>query len=89
MKIRGKIIQSQSSGNGYFFRIATRPDYYYEDIIYLNHNGPRFIEGDLIDIWGRVDGLKTYSAVLGNSVTIPEITPNHLELVPQTTPDKG
>ena len=85
VRIRGKIIQSQNSGNEYVFRVATKPEYYYENIIYLNYNGSRFIEGDLIDIWGRVDGLKTYSAVLGNSVTVPEITSNHLELVPQAT----
>lgn len=26
VKIRGKIIQSQSLGNGYVFRVATRPE---------------------------------------------------------------
>ena len=85
VKIRGKIIQSQSSGNEYVFSVATRPDYYNLDIVYLNYNGPRFIEGDLVDIWGRVDGLKPNPAVLGNSVMIPEITSNHLELAPQAT----
>lgn len=85
VKIRGKIIQSQNSGNEYVFRVGTKPEYYYEDIIYLNYNGPRFIEGDTVDIWGKVNGLKTYSAVLGNSVTVPEITSNHMELVPQAT----
>lgn len=84
VKIQGKIIQSQNSGSDYVFRVSTKPEYYYEDLIYLNYNGPRFIEGDIVDIWGKVDGLKTYTAVLGNSVTIPEITSNHLELVPQT-----
>lgn len=85
VKIRGKIIQSQSSGNEYAFSVATRPDYYNLDIVYLNYNGPRFIEGDLVDIWGRVDGLKSNPTVLGNSVMIPEFTSNHLELVPQAT----
>ncbi|WP_440950890.1 hypothetical protein [Methanosphaerula subterraneus] len=81
VKIRGKIIQSQSSGTDYVFHVATGSGRYDEDILYLNYNGPRFTDGDLIDIWGRVDGLKTDPTVLGDSV-IPKITSSHLELVP-------
>ena len=82
VKIRGKIINSQSSGTDYVFHVATRSGNYDEDILYLNYNGPLFIDGDLIDIWGRVDGLKTDPTVFGNSVNIPKITSSHLELVP-------
>jgi hypothetical protein len=80
VKIRGKILLSEHAGNGYILSVATKPDHFNEDILSLNYQGPPFLEGDLIDIWGRVDGLKPNSMVPGNKVMIPEITSNHLEL---------
>jgi outer membrane protein assembly factor BamB len=82
---RGKIIQmSPVYGDTYVFRVATRSSQYIgyiEDIVYVNYKGARFLEGDTIDLWAKVDGLKTYTAVLGNSISIPELTALHTELV--------
>lgn len=85
VKIRGTIIQSHKQGETYVYQVGTRPNHYDEDVLSLTYQGPRFIEGDLVDIWGRVDGLKTESTVLGTSVTVPEISSNHLEQVPLAT----
>lgn len=46
----------------------------WEDTVYLHYSGARLLEGDHIEFVGRVDGLEEYTAVLGNSVTIPELT---------------
>ena len=82
---RGGVVQVQEeSGNAYNLRVATAGSYlydYYKNIIYVNYKGPRFLEDDIIDVWGYVKGLKTYSAVLGNEITIPELDAFHLELV--------
>lgn len=83
---KGKIVQSQNTfGDNYIFRVAVKKDKllndYYEDIIWLNYKGSRYLEGDIIQFWGKVKGLKEYRAVLGNTVTIPEIDALIVELV--------
>ena len=73
---RGGIIQCQEVSSGtYIFRVATGSFYgtYINDILLVNYQGSRLLEGDIIDIWGKVKGLQSYQAVLGNTVTIPEI----------------
>jgi len=81
---RGGVVQVQEDGNEYNLRVATSGSYYvgyYKDIIYVNYKGARLLEDDIVDVWGYVKGLKTYSAVLGNEITIPELDAFHLELV--------
>ena len=81
---RGEVVQvSERYANNYVLRVATKQSTYgyHEDIIWVNYKGNRLLEGDIIDVWGGPKGLKTYSAVLGNKVTIPEIDSLHVELV--------
>jgi len=85
---RGKIVQitpiSGGSGDEYGFRVATKESQNYgysDDIIFVYYKGPRYLEGDTIDLWGKVSGLQTYTAVLGNVVTIPELQALYVELV--------
>jgi hypothetical protein len=42
--------------------------------VWLNFIGPQLNEGDFIDIWGRVEGMKTYRPADGSRTTLPEIT---------------
>jgi len=51
------------------------------DSFYINYEGERLLEDDLIEIWATVDGLKTYTTVLGAEKTIPELTAKHVELI--------
>lgn len=73
----GKIIQVQEQlFGGYVWRVATKQSAYIGymgDILWVNYDGPRFLEGDIIDLCGKVKGLKTYSSIFGKQVTIPEI----------------
>jgi len=82
---RGKIIQVvEKLFGGYTWRVATKQNEYFgyiDDILWVNYDGPRFLEGDIIDLYGTVKGLKTYTAILGQQVTIPEIDALKVDLV--------
>lgn len=82
---RGEIDQVQNVyGDKYMLRISTKQstfsEMYLEDTLYVNYEGTRLLEGDIVDLWGRSVGLKTYTAVLGNEITIPEIDALHIEI---------
>jgi len=51
------------------------------DRIWINYEGKRLLEDDLIEVWATVDGLKTYTTVLGARKTVPELTAKHVELI--------
>jgi ribosomal protein L37E len=82
---RGKVDQVQQGfgDNNYILRISTKENTflgYSDDEVYVNYNGNRLLEGDIIDLWGNFVDLKTYTAVLGNDITIPEINALHVEI---------
>jgi hypothetical protein len=80
---RGQIIQGYSPYSGmYVYRIATDD---YGDVLYVNSQSP-FLVYDEVDLWGKVKGMKTYTSVLGNSITIPEIDAIQIDLVNKPTP---
>ena len=81
---RGEVIQiAQNYGDNYVLRVSVTRDKYglWSDAVWVNYNGPRVLENDIIEFWGKVKGLKTYEAVLGNSVTVPEIDAIYLDVV--------
>jgi hypothetical protein len=91
---RGQILQTQLQyGDNYILRVGTKKsDYstsFYDEIIWVNYKGPRVLENDIIDIWGKVKGLKEYTAVLGNTITIPEIDAIQLEVLNKGSPTSG
>ena len=52
---------------------VTEGQFFWEDTVFLRYGGPRLLEKDIIEFVGTVAGLTTYTAVLGNRVTIPDI----------------
>lgn len=80
VKLTGQVIQVQESGNSVVIRVNITKDKYgiYSDTVWVNYTmksgDSHIIENDIINIWGSVNGRKTYSTILGSSVTIPEIT---------------
>lgn len=83
---RGKVLQVQEGyyKGEYVLRVATKKEEYIgylEDVILVNYKGNRLLEEDVIDTWGRVKGLKSYTAILGNEITIPEIDSLNVELI--------
>lgn len=51
------------------------------DQVWINNNGEKFLETDIIDVWAKVKGLRSYTSSMGNIVTIPEVDPLYIELV--------
>ena len=54
---------------------------FYDDPIYVNYAGDRILEDDIVGIYGQVKGIKQYTAVLGNAVSVPEINSLLLEVI--------
>jgi len=73
---RGQVVQVLEAGqNKYQLRVnITEGKYSWGDTVYLFYSGNRFLENDVIEFVGQVDGLMTYAAVSGASITIPEIS---------------
>jgi hypothetical protein len=85
----GKVLQVQENecllcdNPGYVLRVAVTEDSYgfWDDPIWVEYAGTdRFLEEDTVTVWGEVTGLQKYSAVLGNQVTIPNITALDIKL---------
>ncbi len=94
-KFKGEVVQvMESSVLGVpvtYFRInvtAQKYDYIdavlYTDTIYALYFPPsgdgRILENDIVNIWGELDGLETYTAIAGNEVTIPCFIIKYIEL---------
>lgn len=61
----------------YMVRVAVTQDQYgyRDDPIWVDYSGSdRFLDDDVITLWGAVEGLKTYTSVLGGAITIPKIS---------------
>ena len=74
---RGKVAQViEQFGSKMGLRVeVTEGDYgIWDDLVWVNYTGPRLLQGDIIQFWGRVEGRYSYTTVLGANVTIPEIT---------------
>lgn len=63
---------------------VTKTKYGYEDTLYVfytqSSDAPRILEDDIVTIWGTFEGTKTYTTVLGASVTIPQFDAKYLTI---------
>ncbi|MEX0763500.1 MAG: hypothetical protein WD333_13815 [Dehalococcoidia bacterium] len=73
---KAQLIQVIEIGNRHYqFRASiNEAQYFWEDIAFLRYEGPRLLDGDVIEFVGTVVGLNTYTAVLGNKITLPDIS---------------
>jgi len=89
---RGKIIQVYDRDGGYVWRVATKRTTlgYSGDVIWVDYNpyylffdlnGSRFLEGDIVGIYGRSSGLRTYTSIIGRQVTVPSVRCLHPILI--------
>lgn len=82
VKFTGYVLQINEGRNENEIRMATSG--MFDDIIYGTYDPSilevRVLEDDNITIYGTVSGLKTYTAVLGNSVTLPNISIDRIEI---------
>lgn len=71
----GQIIQVIGDTAPYDFRVNVSKSFFDDEIIYLDeYTGSRLLENDIVDVYAKVTKLYTYTAVMGNSVTIPRLT---------------
>lgn len=49
--------------------------------IRIYYEGKRFLNGDMVDVWGTMEGVKTYISTEGGQLSAPVLTSLNLELV--------
>lgn len=85
--LEGKVIQvSKTYGDNYDLRVSITKETsgsftFYTDPIWVNYAGERILEEDIVGIYGQVVGIKKYTAVLGNTIELPEVDSLLLELI--------
>lgn len=84
----GQIVQvGKANDDLYYARInVTKDEYgYYDDTMYvyymLEENEPKFLEDDIVTFYGECKGEMSYESILGEEITIPEVSAKYIELV--------
>lgn len=58
--------------------------YIYEDTVYVTYypdeNESRILEDDIVTLYGELDGLETYTSILGESISIPSMKAKYVEI---------
>lgn len=85
VKFTGKVIQVSETDKWFSddtlltLRIDTKEDEYgfWDDTVYVEYTLPagssRILEDDIVTVYGTCTGVTTYTAILGNSITIPSV----------------
>lgn len=87
MQFTGKVVQTSELYGTVTLRInVTKNEYdFWEDTIYATYkyfdeNESKILEDDIITVYGICKGNKTYTSILGSSVTIPSIEVKYWDL---------
>lgn len=83
----GKVIQVQENGKKVVLRVNVTKGKYeiWDDTVYVDYkrkddNESRILEGDIVTMYGEIKGLKNYTAVLGNQISIPHLRVEYIEI---------
>lgn len=68
---------------------VTKSTYGWQDTVWVNYEGPRLLEDDIVEFWGVVRGRRSYTSIWGATITIPEIDAITLERVTATVTIDG
>lgn len=92
-KFEGQVIQVQENGNNIVLRVnVTKTEnefadggYLWDDTIYVEYtrqeeNESRILEDDIIHIYGKLNGVKSYKSVLGDEITIPLVEASYVDI---------
>ena len=88
VKFTGEVIQVQEDFlNSIMLRVNVTKDKYdfWDDTIYVEYtysssNENKILEDDIITLYGYFEGEKTYTTVLGSSVTIPSVSAKYITI---------
>lgn len=85
----GEVIQVQQQellGRLYYtLRVnVTKGSYSYSDTVYVSYDtdidDARILEDDIVTMYGQLTGEKTYTTVMGNSITIPSFSAEYIDI---------
>ena len=84
--VTGEIMQVQESGSEAIYLMNITEDEYgfWEDLVWINaplDQNNRYLEDDIVQIWGEYQGIRTYSTVMSAENSVPEINAEYLELI--------
>lgn len=84
---RGKVIQVQEMGKSVVLRINVTQGNYglWEDTIYVDYRRKsdtesRILKEDIVTLYGEIKGIKNYTSVLGNQISIPHIKAEYISI---------
>ena len=83
---QGEVAQVMEEGGETFsLRIdVTRDSYgFWDDTVLVHYRGQRILENDIVEFWATVEGRITYTAIMGNKITIPELSAHRLVVLPE------
>ena len=91
VEMRGKVVQvvSEDARHLVFRMNVTQVGTRWTDDVLVTHVGSldeRILKDDVVDVYGRADGLETYKTVVGTSRTIPRIEALYIVLTTEDTP---
>ena len=83
----GQVVQVQENGNAVTLRINVTKDKYgiWDDTCYIDYqwkdsSESRILENDIVTVYGTIKGIKSYTAVLGNQISIPHIAAEYIDI---------
>lgn len=85
----GQVVQVMDDGssNNCVYRINVTAGEYgtWEDTVYVTYKlpegSPRILEDDIVNFYGVCKGVYTYTAVLGNDITIPYVDAKYIDII--------
>ena len=84
---KGKVVQIQENGNNVMLRVNVTEGEYgiWDDTLYIEYkrkseNESRILEDDIITVYGKMNGIKNYQAVMGNQISIPYLLAEYIDV---------
>ena len=84
--VKGCILQSIEGEEAFIFLVEiTKTTYGWDDLIWVTYNRNdadlhRFVEKEVIDIYGEISGMKTYETTGGTYKTVPHIKAKYIDV---------
>ena len=79
---RGEVVQVMEEGRDKYDLRISLGDIFDDEVVYLSdYEGQRILEDDIVEFVGESNGLVTYTATLGNRITIPRLKALSVRLV--------
>lgn len=85
---RGRVEQvAEVNGLKVVLRVSvTQGDYgLWSDVVWVNYEGPRVLENDIVRLTGIVKGRREYTSIFGQSIVIPEIDAVSIQVEPKAS----